>query len=214
MNLKMLPKLFNFESPPKNNFFAPEWNYYIAEKNIDIDCKALSIFLKSKKKEILKLKPETDGYTGLGKNSITARHHAFNIFTFKHKELDKLKKEIIEFNKQLNKHFSLNYNKIYIKGWYNVLKKGQSIKAHSHNTTPDSYLGGHFCLQCKNTSTYYINPINQLNDPEVYKSENINGKLSLFQNCIPHYTDSCDSEIITIAFDLDLINKHTNQIKL
>ena len=70
-------------------------------------------------------------------------------------------------------------------------------------------------MDCKNTSTYYINPINQLNEPEVYKSKNEPGKLTLFQNFIPHYTDKHRGETkrVTIAFDLSLIKKD-NAIKL
>ena len=92
----MLCDLTNFKSPPKNNFFAPEWNYYLIESMIkDINCSSLSKFLKNKVNEILKLKAGTDGYTGLGKNSVTARHGSDNLFDFKSTEISKLKGEIL-----------------------------------------------------------------------------------------------------------------------
>ena len=204
----MLCDLINFKSPPKNNFFAPEWDYYLIESMIkDINCSSLSKFLKNKEKEILKLKAGTDGYTGLGKNSVTARHGSYNLFDFKNKEISKLKKNILALNEIFLKRLSLTYKTFFIKGWYNVLRKNEEIKPHLHGTGPDEYLGGHFCVQCNNTSTYYINPVNQLNEPVFHKSQNKIGKLTLFQNCIPHYTDiqKSDDERITIAFDLRLL---------
>ena len=89
------------------------------------------------------------------------------------------------------------------------MKENEYIKPHAHGWDSDTYLGGHFCVNCKNTSTYYINPINQLCDPETYKSLNKPGKLTLFQNFIPHYTDKHKGENkrITIAFDLYLIEQ-------
>jgi len=83
------------------------------------------------------------------------------------------------------------------------------IQPHIHSSHPDTYLGGHICVSCTNTSTYYINPVNQINNPETYKSKNEVGKLTLFQNCIPHYTDIHDSdeERITIAFDMSLVKR-------
>ena len=87
------------------------------------------------------------------------------------------------------------------------MDKNEAIKAHAHAWDPDTYLGGHFCVQCNNTSTYYINIINQLCDPNAYQSKNEGGKLTLFQNFIPHYTDKHKGDIkrITIAFDLALV---------
>ena len=88
--------LINFKSPPRNNIFAPEWNYSLIETNINpIDFKSLTNFLMKKEKDILKLKSGSDGYTGLGKKSVTSRHHSYNIFDFKNKEIIKLKKEIL-----------------------------------------------------------------------------------------------------------------------
>ena len=202
-------KIINFKSPPKNNVFAPEWNYYLVEKMFkDINCLSLSKFLKDKENEILKLKTGDDGYTGLGKNSITARHASYNLFNFKNEEILKLKKEIVTLHNSFLKKLNINpIESLYIKGWYNIMKKNESIKPHAHSVHPNTYLGGHFCVDCKNTSTYYINPINQLNEPEVYRSKNEPGKLTLFQNYIPHYTDvhKSDKERITIAFDLCLV---------
>jgi hypothetical protein len=85
-----------------------------------------------------------------------------------------------------------------------------------HGVQPTSYLGGHFCVKVKDTSTYYINPVNQINEPETYRSKNEIGKLTLFQNCIPHYTDENKNDLkrITIAFDLFTVKTKDNLYKL
>ena len=47
--------IISFKSPPKNNFFAPEWNNYIVETMItEVNNKKLASFLRSKEKNILK----------------------------------------------------------------------------------------------------------------------------------------------------------------
>ena len=82
--------------------------------------------------------------------------------------------------------------------------------------TPDTYLSGNICVNCVDTSTYYINPVNVINDPQIYKSKNEIGKLTLFPSNIPHYTDPHKSseDRLTIAFDLFLISTRENTIKL
>jgi hypothetical protein len=89
----------NFKSPPKNNFFAPEWNYYIAEDfSVDVNFYDLAKFLLNKKKEILKLQNTirqnkfSDGYTGLGENSTTAKYGNYNVFNWDNENIYKLKK--------------------------------------------------------------------------------------------------------------------------
>ena len=210
-------KLINFKSKPKNNPFAPEWDNHLVESMItNINASKLSLYLQKKEKEILKLKASNDGYTGLT-NHTTTRHKEYNIFNFKNKEIQQLKKEIIKVhNKFLKKLDYKPVKSLYLKGWYNIMKKNEFIKPHAHSWDEDTYLGGHFCVQCNNTSTYYINPINQLCEPAVYKSKNKIGRLTLFQNFIPHYTDmhKGNNKRITIAFDLSIIPSLIKSIKI
>jgi len=207
-------KLINFKSKPKNNPFAPEWNNYLAETIIpNVDTGKLAFFLEKKEKDILKLKISNDGYTGL-KNHTTTRHKEYNVFNFKNKELHKLKKQIVKTHNEFLKKLNIKPVKsLYIKSWYNIMKENEFIKAHAHGWCEDTYLGGHFCVQCNNTSTYYINPINQLCEPKIYKSKNLKNKLTLFQNFIPHYTDKHKgiNKRITIAFDLSLIKPNDKE---
>ena len=217
-------EIINFKSQPKNNFFAPEWDYYMAEDFIvDIDFNDLTKFLLNKKKEILKV-PHTillnkisDGYTGLGEKSTTARSGNYNIFNWDNENIYKLKNNILTMHRKFLTFFKQELPKeLYIQSWVNIMDKGQKINMHLHDMCPDTYLGGHICIQCNGTSTYYVNPINQINDPETFKSENKVGKITLFQNNIPHYSDEhkSDKKRITIAFDLSLKKITENFIKI
>ena len=217
-------EIINFKSQPKNNFFAPEWDYYMAEDFIvDIDFNDLTKFLLNKKEEILKI-PHTirlnkisDGYTGLGEKSTTARSGNYNIFNLDNENIYKLKNNILTMHRKFLTFFKQELPKeLYIQSWVNIMNKGQKINIHLHDMSPDTYLGGHVCVQVDDTSTYYVNPINQINDPETFKSENKVGKITLFQNNIPHYTDEhkYDKKRITIAFDLALKPMTENFIKI
>ena len=95
---------------------------------------------------------------------------------------------------------------VYINGWANVMRKGEQIKTHIHNVDETCYLGGHICVACDQSSTFYINPVNTINDPEIFEIENKVGQITLFSNCIPHYTSKHggDSERITMAFDMNI----------
>ena len=206
-------KMISFKSKPKETFFAPEYQYYIFETALKtINIKNLVSLIKGKKKDIMKLTPtEYVGNTGLSKNSTTARYKSYNIFKWKDKNINSLKKAIIKVhNKILEILDQPPAKELYGQCWVNIMKKGEYIKPHLHNASSTTYLGGHFCLQSKDTSTHYINPIRQINNPEVYSSKNKLGKLTLFQNNIPHYTDKTKSERITLAFDLSIKNDINN----
>jgi len=209
--------IINFRSEPKRTPFAPEWNYYLAEEVIvDVDFKKLFKFLKTQEQKVLKLKTTTDGYTGLGSNSTTAKHGQYNVFKWRNKEITKLKNNIILLHNKFINYLNIKIDsKIYINSWFNILRKKQSIKTHLHGTTPDSYLSGNICVSCDGTSTVYINPINTINDPVTYKSKNIVGKIILFQSNIPHYSTphKNDKERMTIAFDL-MIHKQKHSVQL
>ena len=207
-------KIINFKSMPKETPFAPEWNYYLIEDLItDIDFKLFSKFLLSKEKTILKFSPAvSDGYTGLGMDSTTARFHKLNILNFKNKAIPKIKKAILKTHNKLLRHLKLKLPKhIFVQCWVNIMRKGEKIKPHIHQMNPQTYLGGHICIQTTKTSTSYINPVNQINDPELYTSHNEVGKITLFPNCIPHFTNrhEGDDPRITLAFDLFVVGNVT-----
>ena len=100
-----------------------------------------------KRNDILKIKPSKgDGYTGLGGDSVTARHADFNIFNFEDEEINKLKSNILFLHSQLiqvvgaDEFNKYKFDGLYIQCWYNVMKKGERILPHIHDIAPVCYL--------------------------------------------------------------------------
>ena len=167
--------------------------------------------IKKHPAKTIDFKSNFDGQTGLGYNSLTSRSCHFNVLNWWNK---RSLKEYIRHGYEM--YTGIKGKSLYVQCWANVMRKGEQIKPHIHGTSEETYLGGHICVQCNNTSTYYINSINQLCDPTAYQSKNEEGKLTLFQNFIPHYTDKHkgDSKRITIAFDLAVVKINNNYIVL
>jgi len=203
----------SFKSPSPQTPFAPVYFYPWCEERIEgINYKKIAKIILKKEPEFLKkFKPfkrtseqSKDGYTGLGDKSLTARYYSYNIFDID-PSIQALVPKILSLHKKFLTALNIIHpSKIIIKGWANVLRKGESVQAHIHDVSPDAYLEGNIPIQCDDTSTFYINPINQINDPEIAETKNEVGLLTLFPSVIPHYTNKHTSskERITIAFGL------------
>ena len=185
---------------PETVFAPPENNIFIFESNVKdyINIDNLSQVILSNEKNIIEKYPShNDGNTGLGENSLTSRYPHFNLFQWK----DVNVKEVVR--KTHDKFIDLlGYDNLNLYGqcWANVMRVGEQIKKHSHYNDTLTYLGGHICVQTKDTYTHYINPFTK----KIYSSKNEEGKITLFPNWIEHYTDKHISpkERITVAFDL------------
>jgi hypothetical protein len=202
-------KIINLKSKDPQTFFAPTWSWYLGESHISPLTEQMyhdvSALVLEKEKEIIsQFQATNDGYTGLGENSLTARFEKFNVFSWDHFLIDYLKQEIFFRYLDFLNATGAPRRKVWIQCWANVLRDGQAVAAHLHGVHPYTYLGGNLVISCNNTSTVFVNPINQINEPVGYESINEPGKLTLFQNCIPHYTTmhTGPNERITIAFDL------------
>jgi hypothetical protein len=199
-----------FKSNPPKSPFAPIYHYIFAENCIEgVDFKKIaSIILEKEKTIINSTTPTTAAYTGLGDASLTSRWKSFNIFSWTEPEIEKLKVQIHKKYLEFLQACNVPRSNVMIQCWANVMRESEEMFPHIHSTSEWSYLGGHVTVQCENTSTVYINPINQINDPETYISYNQVGKITLFQHNIPHYTTPHYSkdkvERITIAFDISL----------
>tara|TARA_R110002020_G_scaffold32434_1_gene99807 strand:- start:1799 stop:2422 length:624 start_codon:yes stop_codon:yes gene_type:complete len=205
--------LKGFKSEPPLSPFAPVYFHQWCEELIKgIDYKKIAKIILKKEPELMKQygptqKPNQDGYTGLGKDSLTSRYDSYDIFKVDpsiEALIPKIQKVHDKFLKALNLKAP---PKIRIKGWANVLRKGESIHPHLHDISSSAYLAGNIPIQCQDTSTFYMNPLNQLNDPEVYETKNKIGLLTLFPSTLPHYTNKhmSSEERITIAFGLKLL---------
>tara|TARA_R100001530_G_scaffold130775_1_gene101939 strand:- start:257 stop:904 length:648 start_codon:yes stop_codon:yes gene_type:complete len=214
-------KIFTFKSEPPLTPFAPQWDYSFGYENISnlIDCPKIANLILSKEKNIIRKFPPTDfvssvdGYTNLGPNSLTSRYGYYNLIDWPEIEIKILQDRIVEFHHKFLKELNIKIsNTLLIKGWANVMRKGEKINPHLHDVKPNSYLSGHVTIQCENTSTYYINPVNQLNEPEVKELKNVPGEITLFPSCMPHYTSLHQGlkERITIAFDIILKSEKKN----
>ena len=196
--------------------YAPTWDFYIGKCNLNINLSNLAKTCLEMEEKILdlpiiKFKDENgeeyffDGYTGLGKDSTTARSWLYNLFDWNTPETNSLKEQ---FKSKLDEYNTLLSNPIpkvyYSQCWYNVLRTGQKINPHLHSTNESSYLSAHFTVQCNDTSTVYINPVNQLNDPQIIEEKNKPGNLTIFPMYVPHYTTEhlSDTPRITIAMDV------------
>ena len=199
-----------FKSNPPKSPFAPNYHYIFAENFVqDIDfAKIATIILKKEQAIINSTAPITDAYTGLGTSSLTSRWKSFNVFSWTEPEIEKLKDEVYKKYLEFLQAYNVPRSNVMIQCWANVMREGEEIKPHIHATGEWSYLGGHVTVQCEDTSTVYINPINQINDPEIYVSRNQVGKITLFQHNIPHYTtphySKTNLERITLAFDISM----------
>ena len=207
----------------KKTPFAIDYTFYVFENIInDVDFSAVSKIIKSKEKKIIRSSPKSsgDGNTGLGNDSLTSRFGYFNVLKWQEPDIQKIKDHIIDnVSKFYNRILQEKPTDLKIQCWANVMRKGQQIKPHVHDTSNNCLLGGHICVDVDNTSTHYINPFKYFSgdNQETYSSKNEVGKITLFSDNIPHYTDEVISkDRVTIAFDIINGNqKHNdNYIKL
>ena len=140
------------------------------------------------------LKYDFDGNTGLGSNSLTSRSCHFNILDWWGTgSLRRWMRDGYE------KYHNIQDTPLYVQCWANVMRKGDQIKPHKHEswdgTSPVSHLCGHLSVQVDgSTSTYYDgSPI-----------LNKNGQMTFFPAHTFHWTDRYEnnSERITVAFDI------------
>jgi hypothetical protein len=198
-------EIYNFKSINISPF-SPYWNYLIIEDLYDLDLSSISKEILTQEKVINKKYEYIDDWgTGLG-DSLTSRSPNYNILEWD--VCRGLKQKIKETHENLIQELNLPKDKIYIQCWGNVMRKGQKINSHAHYRSPVSYLSGNFCVQTDNTSTSFQNPITD----EIWSSENIPGKITLFPSWLKHFTDEhkSDDERITIAFDLLSEEGHTS----
>ncbi len=208
----MITEIVNFENGRLQTPTAPTYKCSIFGSylyNINLD--ALSTLILEKEAEITSLDlPEnmiSHGYTGLGPKALTSRFKAFNVLTWDHPEVRKLKQEIRYIYNLSSEYFGFEEEeRVFVQCWANVLRKGEKMNVHRHSDNTDgSFLSGHFTVQCKDTQTVYQNPFSDvINWPEYYSFNNFPGKINIFNSYIYHYTTehNDDSERITIAFDL------------
>ena len=208
--------LHKFKSQDPKTPFAPTWDYVIGCMQIDIDTDELAKVILSEEKKILERYPSgsfeytnySDGSTGLGKDSLTSRYSFYNLLEWDYPVCKQLYENIRKFHNdylygtigQSKKRYPSLKDLLRIRCWANVMRKGEKITKHSHSSHPWTYLSGHFCVQCDNTSTNYYHTYTG----KSYPIKNNPGQMTIFPTWVPHDTDihQADTERISIAFDI------------
>lgn len=212
-------ELKNYTNNIPETPYAPTWNFSLGYSSINMDYDALVATCLSKRKDIMKLPIQYhfgnsgnkvfDGYTGLGKYSTTSRSSLYNILTWNTKETNLLKKYIRKNVEEYNNLLKIPTPQyLWCRCWVNIIKFGQKIKPHIHNVQSTSYLSAHFTVQCGNTFTCYINPVNQINDPEIIEEKNIPGKFTIFPSYVPHYTTRHVALFPRVTIAMDIVTKN------
>ena len=191
----MVIKAHQFRSELTVSPYAPEWNYVIAEKEIDVDLDELSRLILDKGS------PEF-----LMPDITTCRSYFFNVLKWDYPVCKQLHTEIIKFHDEYVKGTGRPYLKdLKIRCWANVMSKGDKIPKHHHGSFCHSYLSGNFSIKCEDTSTNYFHPYD---NNEMYPIKNNPGHMHLFPSWLPHDTSTHhgNSERIIVAFDIYLAN--------
>lgn len=155
-----------------------------------------------------------DGSTGLGKNSVTSRYNSFNLLKMQDPIIESFESLLIT---QFKNYIKMMHSDLlkdtefdpYINCWYNVMTPGQQIDIHSHNLTENSFLSGHFTVQCEESYTYYVCPYVK----DRLEFENNQGEGIFFPSYIEHGTSVHigKNRRTTIAFDIYYNNRFVNE---
>ena len=184
--------------------YAPVWDIslglYKWEEKDKID--TIREFLLSKEEEILDLEYNRDAGTGLGEDSVTTRFGKYNLFNFQDKcsEIG----DLFEWLQRAYLNFiaedGTDFMPLKIISWFNIIKKGQEIKEHSHGAGETGYLSGNMHLDDYPSTTQYreremrVNITNEI------------GGLTFFPSYVNHSVAEWveDSPRVSLAFDLYL----------
>lgn len=211
--------LLHFKNKETKTFFAPTWDIYFYNSNIEDP-----VIVNSMRDHILDVESDiisryssthNDGGTALGPNSLTSKFSKFNIFTWREHYFQRFQDFIRTEHSKFRDELNLKEEQLWIGCWANVLRAGQSIAPHWHNSSETTYLGAHMCLSDPGTSTIYVNPyrphalFNPHNrdtwiEDSVVEFENKPGELLFFPDWMIHYTTpyTGTGTRVTIAMDI------------
>ena len=209
-------KVNDYNFVDQKTAYTPNIPFKIGCTILDIDIEKLAQTCLEKEEEIMQLPPSVnldnqplDGNTGLGPTNTTSRFSKYNVLDWNTNETNSLKKYIRENVEKYNQENKKETpEKLWVRCWVNVMRKGQSIKKHVHDIEDTCYLSCHLTVQCHETSTIYVNPLTYYPDPHLIDEKNIPRQLTIFPSFIPHYTTThkFDKERITIAMDIKTQN--------
>ena len=206
-------EIFRIKSQHPKTEYTPSWNFPIGVagwndyKKVDI----IRNWLINKEQWFIENYPvRHDGKTGLGNDSVTARHGTYNLFHFTN-ELPELK-DWLKFAQSAYLDFVSqdlsSVQDLYIFSWYNIARNGDSIGEHAHGADSSSYLSGNMHFDDYDTVNSYMSPFDARSQ---LAFKNFKGGLTYFPSCLPHNSDvyTGNSPRVSIAFDLRIAeNQH------
>jgi hypothetical protein len=201
-------EIFRIKSRHPKTEYAPSWNFPVGVAGWqDFDkIDTIKNWLINKEQWFIDNFPvHHDGKTGLGNNSVTARHGTYNLFHFTN-ELPELN-DWLKFAQTTYLDFVsqdlANVQDLYIFSWFNIARKGDSIGEHAHGADSDSYLSGNSHFDDYDTINSYMSPFDARSQ---FSFKNFKGSIALFPSCLPHKSDvyNSDTPRVSVAFDLRL----------
>tara|TARA_B100000530_G_scaffold271162_1_gene183850 strand:- start:61 stop:678 length:618 start_codon:yes stop_codon:yes gene_type:complete len=171
----------------------------------DIDCAKIAKKVLEEEPKIIKEFPPLQGDgsigdagTGLGDKSLTARFYWYNVLDWP--EAECIKDWIY---KGYEKFSGGKADKLFVKCWANVMRKGEQVLPHTHSPymiDPQELMSGNLTIQTDGSTT--TNYSNYGRIPECIR--NVEGVMHFFNSGTEHWTSRYEGEgeRITIAFDL------------
>lgn len=92
---------------------------------------------------------------------------------------------------------------IWIRGWYNIIKPGQSLPLHHHSIHENTFLSGNMLLTDSNVPTEYDIPLYSTYGG-TFKPPSTAGTVTLFPSWVEHKVETNESEHDRIALAWDL----------
>ena len=194
--------IYKLKSKRPGSPYAPSWDISLGSYQWEDSEKIKTIkeFLLSKEEEILKLEVNRDAGTGLGEESVTTRYGRYNVFGLGEEcpEINNLFKFIQKSYLEFIKEDDTMLLPLKIVCWYNIIRKGQEIKEHSHGAGEIIYLSGNMHLDNYDSVTRYVERGMDCCMP------NIAGGLTIFPSYVSHSVAEWQNDYprLSLAFDL------------
>ena len=201
------------------------------DRILDNDLDELYDYLYVKAQELVSGKignipDETLSRFNLNNGAPTQLGEFYNIFTWDHKAINKLKESLSETVKEASEYYGIDYESedYFINGWFNLdfktndsdrgvspLKHSEHFHDHAGGTGAPVF-HGYYCVNAEPSSTFY-----KIDRGEnIFENINKNNRLVVSETGHPHGRDDWyeDKPRITIAYDIASKPLIRNGIKL
>ena len=178
-------KLFRWTSWKPNSPFAPMWDVPMWQDDIT------SLFSEKILSDIKSIEDQLGDWKTYNIFSWTDQ------FVFVHKLLLLVKSSLFLYADELQVEMP---DKIWIRGWMNILNPGESLPVHSHSFHENTFVSGNILLNNSDVSTEYIIP-NYSTYYGNYRSKSREGSMLLFPSWVEHFVPVVNKKRYCIAFD-------------